>query len=242
MSQNDSSESPTSLRQLNIEARRQRILAAARELIAAGGLEALSMRKLAKHAGLSVTTLYNLFGVRDEIVQALVLDAIDQMDLLLEQEAPLDDPIERCRAIVTVSIRIVTGDEAVFRPMVIGAMSKVGTAGSAGEVTRRAASMQAVAIRAAIDQGLLKGLLDPEQLGRQIYHGYEYASFQWARGVIDAKGFETRARYGLEVVLLGIASRKVRPQIETELARLEAEMSSASRVPHETEAQRRNRI
>ena len=109
------------LRELNVAARRQRILDAARRLIATGGIAALSMRKLAREAGLSVTTLYNLFGVREEILQALVMDAIDQMDLVLERDAPLDDPIERCRAVVTVSVRHMAKNEAIFRPMAIAA-------------------------------------------------------------------------------------------------------------------------
>ena len=79
-----------SLRELNCEARRQRILAAARTLIARGGIPALSMRKLAQEAGVSVTTLYNLFGVRDDILSALVHDAIDRIDQILQREAPLD--------------------------------------------------------------------------------------------------------------------------------------------------------
>ena len=41
------------LRELNVEARRQRILAAARQLITEGGMSALSMRKLALEAGLA---------------------------------------------------------------------------------------------------------------------------------------------------------------------------------------------
>ena len=48
------SESPVGLRELNVAARRERILEAARRLIAAGGMPALSMRKLAREAGLSV--------------------------------------------------------------------------------------------------------------------------------------------------------------------------------------------
>ena len=68
MSQDD--REPT-LRQVNIESRRRRILEAARNLIATGGMQALSMRKLAAESGLAVTTLYNLYGSRDEILFAL---------------------------------------------------------------------------------------------------------------------------------------------------------------------------
>jgi AcrR family transcriptional regulator len=227
-------DAPTSvgLREFNVEARRQRILGAARRLITSGGMAELSMRKLAKEASLSVTTLYNLFGVREEILQALVMDAIDRMDLVLKRDAPLDDPIERCRAIVTVSVRHMVENEAIFRPMAIAAQEASMAGGhSSGKVTRRAVEMQALAIRAAIEHGVLTDLLDPLQLGQQIYHGFEFASIKWALGLIDAAGFEARALYGLDVALLGVASDSVRPDLEAELHRLEKQLDSRSHRP-----------
>ncbi|MDE0890535.1 MAG: helix-turn-helix domain containing protein, partial [Phycisphaerales bacterium] len=62
-------QSPTGLRERNIELRRQKILKAARGLLSRGGLGALSMRKLAEEASLSVNTLYNLWGTREEILK-----------------------------------------------------------------------------------------------------------------------------------------------------------------------------
>ena len=190
-------------------------------------MASLSMRKLAKEAGLAVTTLYNLFGVRDEILQALVMDAIDQMDVVLDREAPLDDPIERCRAVVTVSVRHMAENEAIFRPMVIAAHeASLETHQLRGETSQRAAAMQTLAIEAAIEQGLLKDLLDPIQLGRQIYHGYQLASFQWSIGELDAAGFEARALYGLDLVLLGVASESLRPRLEADLLELDKKLAS----------------
>jgi AcrR family transcriptional regulator len=46
------------------------VLVAAGELIAAGGVEGLSMRKLADRAGVAVATLYNQFGL--ELYEALM--------------------------------------------------------------------------------------------------------------------------------------------------------------------------
>jgi AcrR family transcriptional regulator len=219
------------LRERNGAERRQRILEAARHLIATGGMAALSMRKLAKEAGLAVATLYNLFGVREEILQALIMDAIDQMDLVLDRDAPLDDPIERCRAIVTVSVRHMVENETIFRPMVIAAAQASPNAAttdghSRGKVARRAAQMQTLAIQAAIDQGLLNNRLDPDQLGQQIYHGYEFASMQWGSGQLDAAGFEARALYGLDLALLAVASDSIRPDLEAHLRKLEKQIRS----------------
>ena len=94
MSKRSVADPPATLREINVEARRRRILDAARSLIAKGGMAALSMRKLATEAGLSVTTLYNLYGVRDEILHALIDDAVDRIEPVLDAEAPIvDEPV-----------------------------------------------------------------------------------------------------------------------------------------------------
>ncbi|MBV9042440.1 MAG: TetR family transcriptional regulator [Acidimicrobiia bacterium] len=53
----------------------QRIVAAARELIAAGGVDALSMRKLAAEVGVAPTAIYWHIGSREDLLNA-VLDAM----------------------------------------------------------------------------------------------------------------------------------------------------------------------
>lgn len=189
------------------------------------------MRKLAQQAALSVTTLYNLFGARGDILRSLVEDAIDRMDQVLEREAPLDDPIERCRAVITVSIRHQVENEGVFRPMVMAHFQDFATRDLGGPgISTRAARMQSVAIRAAIEQRLLRDTLDPESLGRQIYHGYEHANLKWALGSIDEAEFTARSLYGLNVALLGVANETVRGRLETELRDLEARLAECARA------------
>ena len=72
----------------------------------------------------------------------------------------------------------------------------------------------------------LLGVLDPNLLGRQIYHGFDFASAQWAFGALDETGFRVRSLYGLYTVLLGIATEPARPQIENELRKLEEQRAT----------------
>jgi hypothetical protein len=88
--------------------------------------------------------------------------------------------------------------------------------------------MQAVAIEAAVEQGLLRNLLDATLLGRQIYHGFDLACAQWAFGALDEAGFRARALYGLYVALLAVASDAARPGIESELRKLEKELKAGA--------------
>ena len=238
MSKRSVADPPATLREINVEARRRRILDAARSLIAKGGMAALSMRKLATEAGLSVTTLYNLYGVRDEILHALIDDAVDRIEPVLDAEAPIvDEPLERCRAIITVSVAHFEQHDAIYRPMIVASYEGLSRAGfSERRLAIRAGWMQSAAIQQAIAQGLLHDTLSPERLGEQIYHGYELACVEWAYGMIDLAGFRARALYGMYLALLAVATAAVRPQLEDHLRALEGELANVE-LP-EPEAQR----
>ena len=222
-------ESQPTLREVNIESRRQRILEAARSLIAGGGMQSLSMRKLAAESGLAVATLYNLYGSRDEILFALIQDGVDRIVSILDAEAPIEDPFARCRAVITVSVRFFAENEPIYRPMVVASYAGLSAGADADRrIAKQAASMQREGIERAIAQGLLEGSLDPERLGEQIYHGYELAAVQWGFGLLDAAGFRARALYGMVLVLLAVASDAVRPELEAEAQGLERELAAVA--------------
>ena len=217
------------LRQINIRSRRQRILKAARNLIAGGGMPSLSMRKLATEAGFSVTTLYNLYGSRDDILFALIQDAIDRMVPILDAEAPVDDPLARCRAVITVSVRQFAANEDIYRPMIVASYEGLSCGPEADRrLAKRAAGMQREGIEQAIEQGLLADTLEPERLGEQIYHGYELACVQWAFGLLDEAGFRARALYGMYLALLAVANDAVRTELEANLKSLEGELAASA--------------
>ena len=222
-------ESQPTLREVNIESRRQRILKAARSLIASGGMRSLSMRTLAAESGLVVATLYNLYGSRDEILYALIQDGVDRIVPILDAEAPIDEPLARCRAVITVSVRFFAENEAIYRPMLVASYEGLSAGADADRrLAKQAASMQREGIEQAIAKGLLKSSLDPERLGEQIYHGYELAAVQWGFGLLDAAGFRARALYGMVLALLAVASDAVRPELEAEAQELERELAAVA--------------
>jgi AcrR family transcriptional regulator len=68
---------------------RQRILTAARELFAERGL-ATSLNDIAHHAGVGVATVYRHFPDREQLIQSLFEERIDQVETLLHRA--LEDP------------------------------------------------------------------------------------------------------------------------------------------------------
>lgn len=66
------------------ERNRQRVLAAARDLFAQRGLEA-TLNDVAKHANLGVGTVYRRFPSKEQLVEAVFEDAIDEVVCLAER-------------------------------------------------------------------------------------------------------------------------------------------------------------
>jgi AcrR family transcriptional regulator len=224
MSQNAPDEMAPSpgLRERNVEARRQQILQAARVLLTQGGLGALSMRRLAEEASLSVNTLYNLWGTREEILRALTLDAKDRIDAVLPRPEPSDDLVDHCRLLVRATIRGMIGDKELFRPMILAWLEgEIEGHPSPVEPMARSIHVLSRVIERARAKGVLDTSLKPEQVAWQIHHGAQFAAIQWALGRIDDAHFEARALYGLNLALLGIVSEDRRPEIRSKLKGLE---------------------
>ena len=200
--------------------RRERIVDAARSLIFEDGLTAVSMRRVAERADVSVMTLYNLFGSKDDILEAVISHAIDAIDERLAAEAPVDvDPVARCVAVITVSIELLTGEPEIFRPMFLVGYEQVATAGERSRrAGQRAARMQQAGLEVAVEQGLIRNGIDVVALADQIYHGYELAALQWARGELSVEGFEARALYGLWLALAAAADDELRSTVDARLA------------------------
>lgn len=212
-------------REVGLEERRQRICRAARNLISSGGIGAFSMRKLADEAQLSVNTLYNLVGGRDEILLAVLQDCMDELDRTLERESPIEDPIERCHAIVELACRTTIAEPHLSRALIrvrLGDVSREFP--EATLLPEQGAAMQSRAIEEAIAQGLLRDSLDPGILGAAIYRGWEAAAELWALGRVDAAGFRVRALYALYLALLAVATNELRPHFESKLQALERKL------------------
>jgi AcrR family transcriptional regulator len=74
-----------SRREESKELKREKIIAAARDIIANQGLDKLTMRYLADQAQVSSRTPYNLFESKTDILVAIIIDAIQPLQLLPEK-------------------------------------------------------------------------------------------------------------------------------------------------------------
>lgn len=225
---------PIGRRQANVAARRQRILESARVLLQESGSDGLSMRRLARRAGLSVTTLYNLLGSREQILQALIRDSVQR----LEEPAPdadaacaSRDPLRRAAEAMQGILQYVIDNGDLLRPLIVadfrtGSWSRLGTQDQ-GERFRSSKDAVRAAVSEALADGQLRNVVGLEFLEVQLHVGWELALDLWAFGVLDDEAFRRRSLCGFYLTLLAFAEPDVRPGIENELRRLEREFSAA---------------
>jgi len=98
-------------------ATRERILAAARGLLAEGGLEAATVKAICDHADIRPGSFYNLFPSKEEVVLTVVREAIASVE-------PGGDPEEESVAdLVSAYVRFVTSDPVIARVYLIMAVT-----------------------------------------------------------------------------------------------------------------------
>jgi len=94
---------------------RQRIIDAARELIAESGAHDTSLDAVARRAGSTRTTVYHQFGSREELLLAALNDALDRADVREVRKAlQHPDAATAMRRTIRASCRFWDGGSAVF--------------------------------------------------------------------------------------------------------------------------------
>lgn len=198
----------STLRDTNMRKRRERILHAARTLIAADGFEALNVRALAAAAGVTVPTLYNLIGRKEAIVVAMYAETVDEIARRIQQ---LDgnDPRLRVESLITVVAELFAENEAYARAAVIAVEQLNYTEASRARVAhfyRWGEGVVTDGCRACGEAGLLRGQIDPALLGAQIFHTFLRNIRAWAYGHMNLDEFRCT---GLVDVYIGLAADAV---------------------------------
>ena len=106
-------------RQANKARRREKILSNARSLIAEQGFDALTISQLAVRSGVTVPTVHNLFGKKNDIVLELFRGLVDRIDEVLA-ESELVDPIAASETFIDNLLALYGSDEDFYRAAFLG--------------------------------------------------------------------------------------------------------------------------
>lgn len=200
------------LRTEQMAERRERILAAAREIIGDDGYEALTMRSLAGRARVTVPTIYNLVGGKEAVLFAAVQEQTQHFLAGIER-AP-QRPTTDLLAVTDACIRELLRLPRYYRSLLLLLFS----AESAREV-RDLVAVTLVdefqrALEALSKSGGLAPWVEPPSVARRLAGHLTSVSLEWAAGDLDDEGFQSTAVYGTCLMLLGVTNGDSRPELE----------------------------
>lgn len=141
------------------KATRDRILDSATDLFGTRGVEAVSLDAIATDVGVAKQTLLYWFPSKDDLVQAVLAAAVNELSLGIEAaiRAATDDPLDRIDAVIRAVFR-----PAVRRPALLGLIREVGRL-SAGASERLSTEVEPLVSRAVTYLGaeMRRGRLRP---------------------------------------------------------------------------------
>lgn len=178
------------------------VLSAVGEIITEGGLDALTMRKLAARAGVAVATLYNQFGDRDGVLVAFVGSGLDQLEFELDEQQTLG-PIETTRALFRALDATITAAPSVWQPIFATLDSGSGVHGM-GEVGDRFALIIEHDFAKAAAEAMFVADVDVERLARHVFVTRMSRLEKWASAEIDWEQYQASSALGLELVLAAV--------------------------------------
>ncbi|MEM7250197.1 MAG: TetR/AcrR family transcriptional regulator [Pseudomonadota bacterium] len=210
-------------RAVNMERRRDRILHHARLIIGAEGFDALNLRDLAAAADVTVPTIYNLVGNKEQLLLSLhdaLMSKIEALFTTLESHRPL----EMAEAIVNESTALLAKESEFYRAAFLASayIEQRETPAHRSGIRHRSIRLPTVACEAALAQGLLRGNVAPEVLGEQMFASYRAACRDWACQKKSVEQFRVHALVAMYLCLAADATDDFRAHVLKKINELSA--------------------
>ena len=217
-------------RNINKEKRRQRILSAARSLLVDAGYDAFTTRRLAKRADLTVPTIYNLIGGKEDVLRTLVVDAGESFWNNISFPHQREDPND-VESFLNDCVDHVIQQPDVMRALVIASDRLVGAYAYTDQSAIDNAGASGVAfstrgVRSLRELGLLCGVLSSTALGEMMFAMFRDAHRDWAYNLVDGEQFRLRFVRGALTLLCSDATDLCRQQWINRLLELDVGTNS----------------
>ena len=203
------------LRERNKAKRRDAILDAALDLFDEPDGPLPTTERIAEIAEVSIATVYNLVGTREQLLLALLDRLI--ADLVVPDRgggSRRDNPLERLGEVLDASVSALTSRPVAYRRVIL---QLAAVASPDTHTTLSPATATAVELRRAQAAGLIRGDLNVEALALQSYLSYNGALLRWAAGALSDRGFRAAVRHGLATVLAASATTRARSRFLDDL-------------------------
>jgi AcrR family transcriptional regulator len=215
--------------------RRERILAAAREIIGQRGYEALTMRDLARASRVTVPTVYNLVGSKEEVLFAAIEEQTARFEAGLAAGGELP-PAQRLIAIVDAAATEYLRMPRYYRSLLTLLLVSDSAHGMRRRVDRAISTPTGEALSAMREAGELATWLELRPLRGRLRAHLQMTSLQWAVGGLTDDGLRATARYGAALLMCAATVGATRSYYEG-VARA-AQPEAIGHAPDESQAAR----
>lgn len=193
-------------------ARRASMMETARQMIAEKGYEAITIRELAVACRVSVPTLYNQFGGKDQLLAAAIEDHfVGDPDQVKIKTSLIG--LDRIFAILDfITLQFLQAPDFHRRLLEafgsLDSMQQVQrsiTASLAYEISQELGVMQ--------DRRELESWADPELLAGQVTTAFISSTIIWGSGIIEEGHLTAAVQYGTGLVLAGVVTGDKAPLV-----------------------------
>ncbi len=137
---------------------RDAIVAAARDLVASVGLEALSLRRLAAALGVTAPALYAHVTDKDDLLRAVAEIEFDGLVARYDEVATAD-PVERMKAHARIYVAYARAQPELFRVMFLFPPDLGDSAAVPGDITLPAATRAFTVAATAVEEAVASGAI-----------------------------------------------------------------------------------
>lgn len=207
-------------RQENKARRMDRILSEARKLIAEEGFDALTISEVAARSQVTIPTVHNLFGKKNDLVLTIFRGLVDNVEAVLA-EPELADPIAASEAFIDRIVALYRSDEVFYRAAFMGG-ERLGLfehETSAGVFAKSVAVAEGLCAR-ALTEGYLRGRIQTPLLAQQLFNAQRLPRQDWVSGYIDLNTYRQQALAGMLVTFAADAAPALHQRILKRLEQL----------------------
>ena len=202
-----------STRQANKALRKQKILDEARNLIATRGFEAFTLSELATRASVSIPTIHNLFGKKQEVFEALCSEMVVRVDQTVSNP-DLVDPIEAAEAFIDNLLALYRDDEAFYRAAFLaGDRSGLFEHQLPSGIFNRSLSIARQMCQDAVDNGYIVNSINLDWLAEQLFGCQRLARQDWVNGYIDLVRYRKQVLIGMYITYASVAEPAFRKRL-----------------------------
>ena len=213
------------VRQRNMQKRRTRILTEARRLLAAGGFERLNLRDLAAKADVTVPTIYNLIGKKEDVLLALGAEVVAEIEARIPA-IDAKDPLKLTTGPIVETTNLFAEEPDYYRTAFL-AVEGLDQHGQHHAGVEQIYAWVAELIRHGIDAcrtaQLLRGRVPADQMSAILMKIFRMNCRNWAFGHCSIEIFRQQTLSDLYLVIAADA-------IETFHARLMRELKKNNKA------------